>query len=213
MPGLRLNPEFIAFEGDARADRRMEFLLVIARYLQRLPDDFNQSRGFGEIEVALRGVQGGVLALGFQPLIGGIDQLFGRQRIVDGISQRDLRANSDPRRVGMVIIGGDGARSDHLGRPIPVLIRNAGRKPGQELLGRALAVGLGFFQALARDLNVKIARRRPNEAPPPDQWDRLSWSLRRPKSAQPVGPASDATVSIAANKPERIRAFISPPKC
>ena len=71
MLALGLHAQFIAFEGNAGRHGYVQLLLIIAGGLQRLPGDLDQRAGLGQLEVALRRAQRGVLALGLQGLVGG----------------------------------------------------------------------------------------------------------------------------------------------
>ena len=53
---------------------------------------------------------------------------------------------------------GDDPRRDGLGHAVTAVVADSGGYPGEELLDGTLAVGLGFIQALAGDLDVEILR-------------------------------------------------------
>ena len=74
--GLRLDSQFVASERDAGYDAGVQLLLIILGSRLRLPHHLRQGLGFREIEVSLCRAHSGVLSLGFQRLIGGLDQLL-----------------------------------------------------------------------------------------------------------------------------------------
>jgi hypothetical protein len=75
--GLGLDTEFVALKSDPSPDGRVQLLLVFVGGLHRLAGHFDQRFGFGELKISLGGGEDGVLPLGFEGLVGSVEQLLG----------------------------------------------------------------------------------------------------------------------------------------
>jgi len=94
--------------------------------------------------------------LRLQGLVGRLDQLLCGERLVDRVPEVHLRGQRGAGIVGLIVSVGNRPSRDGLGNTIPAMIRRACGDPGEELLHRALAVGLDFAQTLAGELNIQI---------------------------------------------------------